>query len=209
MATRNVLQMSMKITIFALTCFMLVHSLHAEVNSETVDYCASKSKCSDCIQTIKCSWCIEDDIMSNMTRCFPSDTNSACKNPKNPKSAITPKKKGTDQNKQQRVTVQLRIGKFCNDNIIALLLSYNRSSFIHAGDSLKIPMKYTQTDDNAVDLYYLLDVSSSMKQHKDTLSSVGERLHEQMKDITSNFRLGFGSFVDKVLMPYVDTNPEK
>jgi len=31
----------------------------------------------------------------------------------------------------------------------------------------------------------------------------------KMKNITQNFRLGFGSFVDKKTMPYVSTVPEK
>lgn len=30
-----------------------------------------------------------------------------------------------------------------------------------------------------------------------------------MNKITRNFRLGFGSFVDKVVMPFVSTVPEK
>ena len=34
-------------------------------------------------------------------------------------------------------------------------------------------------------------------------------LAETMQNITSNFRLGFGSFVDKVVMPYVSTVPRK
>ena len=32
---------------------------------------------------------------------------------------------------------------------------------------------------------------------------------EEMSGITENFRLGFGSFVDKVVMPYVSTAPSK
>jgi protocadherin alpha len=30
-----------------------------------------------------------------------------------------------------------------------------------------------------------------------------------MRSLTSNFRLGFGSFVDKVVMPYVSTVEKK
>lgn len=32
---------------------------------------------------------------------------------------------------------------------------------------------------------------------------------EDMSTITKNFKLGFGSFVDKVVMPYVSTAPNK
>merc|ERR1711936_1429559 len=37
----------------------------------------------------------------------------------------------------------------------------------------------------------------------------GDMLADAMQNLTSNFRLGFGSFVDKVVMPYVSTVPQK
>ena len=48
-----------------------------------------------------------------------------------------------------------------------------------------------------------------MEDDKDSLSALGETLAEEMQKITKKFRLGFGSFVDKVVMPYVSTVPEK
>mgnify|MGYP003406759618 CR=1 FL=1 len=70
-------------------------------------------------------------------------------------------------------------------------------------------VSYSQAEDYPVDLYYLMDLSKSMEDDKDKLSSLGDTLSETMNKITSNFRLGFGSFVDKVLMPYVSTVPKK
>lgn len=54
-----------------------------------------------------------------------------------------------------------------------------------------------------------MDLSKSMDDDKHKLSELGDSLSTTMKNITSNFRLGFGSFVDKVLMPYVSTVPDK
>ena len=68
---------------------------------------------------------------------------------------------------------------------------------------------YAQAEDYPVDLYYLMDLSKSMEDDKDKLSFLGNRLAQTMQNITSNFRLGFGSFVDKVVMPYVSTVPKK
>lgn len=70
-------------------------------------------------------------------------------------------------------------------------------------------MAYSQAEDYPIDLYYLMDLSKSMEDDKQTLSMLGDTLTQAMKNITSNFRLGFGSFVDKVLMPYVSTVPDK
>lgn len=69
--------------------------------------------------------------------------------------------------------------------------------------------KYAQAEDYPVDLYFLMDLSNSMKDDKENLSKLGDKLSDTMRNITSKFRLGFGSFVDKVLMPYVSTVPEK
>lgn len=54
-----------------------------------------------------------------------------------------------------------------------------------------------------------MDLSKSMEDDKEKLSNLGDLLTANMRKITSNFRLGFGSFVDKVLMPYVSTVPKK
>lgn len=70
-------------------------------------------------------------------------------------------------------------------------------------------MAYSQAEDYPVDLYYLMDLSKSMEDDKISLSTLGDSLALKMRSITSNFRLGFGSFVDKVLMPYVSTVPKK
>lgn len=70
-------------------------------------------------------------------------------------------------------------------------------------------MNYAQAEDYPVDLYYLMDLSNSMEDDKEKLSALGNLLAESMRNITSNFRLGFGSFVDKVVMPYVNTMPKK
>lgn len=54
-----------------------------------------------------------------------------------------------------------------------------------------------------------MDLSKSMEDDKKNLEQLGSLLSSTMQNITSNFQLGFGSFVDKVLMPYVSTVPKK
>lgn len=72
-----------------------------------------------------------------------------------------------------------------------------------------ITLQYKQVVDYPVDLYYLMDLSKSMADDKAKLAELGNLLASSMRNITSNFRLGFGSFVDKVAMPYVSMVPEK
>ena len=54
-----------------------------------------------------------------------------------------------------------------------------------------------------------MDLSASMEPYREQLSKLGDKLAEAMKHLTQNFRLGFGSFVDKVTLPMTHTQPDK
>lgn len=62
-----------------------------------------------------------------------------------------------------------------------------------------------QAIDYPLDLYYLMDLSQSMKDDKAKLSTLGNELAKRMKVKSNNLRMGFGSFVDKRTMPFVNT----
>ena len=80
---------------------------------------------------------------------------------------------------------------------------------LRVNEAYEMSFHYEQAVDYPVDLYYLMDLSKSMEDDKEKLSALGDLLAETMQEITSNFRLGFGSFVDKTVMPYVSTVPQK
>ena len=48
-----------------------------------------------------------------------------------------------------------------------------------------------------------MDLSSSMIDDKQNVEKLGVTLAATMRNITSNFKLGFGSFVDKNAIPFV------
>lgn len=87
-------------------------------------------------------------------------------------------------------------------------ISHKNSLLCFAEDPFNITLKYARAE-YPVDLYYLMDLSFSMKDDKDTLQTLGWNLEELMRKFTSDFRLGFGSFVDKVFRPYTSTLPAK
>ena len=74
-------------------------------------------------------------------------------------------------------------------------------------DSAKIPIRFRQAEDYPVDLYFLMDLSHSMLDDKEKLSDLGRTLATKMQSVTQNFRLGFGSFVDKNVPPFVQPAP--
>jgi len=47
-----------------------------------------------------------------------------------------------------------------------------------------------------------------MLSSKDKLAKLGGKLVETMQRKTNDFRIGFGSFVDKLTLPFVNTQPE-
>ncbi|KAM5281280.1 integrin beta-5 isoform 2-T2 [Ctenodactylus gundi] len=79
---------------------------------------------------------------------------------------------------------------------------------LRPGDQTTFQLQVRQVEDYPVDLYYLMDLSLSMKDDLDNIRSLGTKLAEEMRKLTSNFRLGFGSFVDKNISPFSYTAPK-
>ncbi|GIX73578.1 integrin beta-PS [Caerostris extrusa] len=80
---------------------------------------------------------------------------------------------------------------------------------LRPGDPATFKVTFRQAEDYPVDLYYLMDLTFTMKKHKETLAELADTIAESMNNVTKNFRLGFGSFIDKVVMPYVDMVPDR
>ncbi|KAG9337585.1 hypothetical protein JZ751_028436 [Albula glossodonta] len=76
-------------------------------------------------------------------------------------------------------------------------------------DSRQFTVKVRQVEDYPVDLYYLMDLSYSMRDDLVRLRYLGNTLAEAMGRTTSNLRMGFGAFVDKPLSPYMITSPQE
>ncbi|XP_036393776.1 integrin beta-8-like isoform X2 [Megalops cyprinoides] len=80
---------------------------------------------------------------------------------------------------------------------------------IRPGSEASFILAVQQLDRYPVDMYYLVDVSASMQDNLDRLKSVGIALSQRMKEYSSDFRVGFGSFVDKPVSPYINVHPSK
>jgi len=71
-----------------------------------------------------------------------------------------------------------------------------------AGVAAKFKVKVRQVEDYPVDVYYLMDLSRSMHKNLHAIQQLGTKLAQEMTILTSNFRLGFGTFVDKPISPF-------
>lgn len=75
------------------------------------------------------------------------------------------------------------------------------------GDAKRFTVYVKQVEDYPVDLYYLMDLSNSMKDDLFRLRTLGNKLAQTMGRTTSKLRMGFGAFVDKTMSPYMYIHP--
>uniref|UniRef100_A0A674NLW0 Integrin beta n=1 Tax=Takifugu rubripes TaxID=31033 RepID=A0A674NLW0_TAKRU len=78
---------------------------------------------------------------------------------------------------------------------------------LRQGDAKRFTVYVKQVEDYPVDLYYLMDLSYSMKDDLSRLRTLGNKLAQTMGSTTSKLRMGFGAFVDKTMSPYMYTHP--
>ncbi|CAH0556926.1 unnamed protein product [Brassicogethes aeneus] len=157
----------------------------------TLNKCEEIETCGSCIQELHCSWCSEP--LDRFAHCRSSNSLEAwCKKQKiSPTSSLK-----VTQNKpfsqEKGNVVQLTPQK--------MFISLRKN------ESYKIKFEYKQAENYPVDLYYIMDLSASMNESKMMLGALGQNISDTMKNLTNNFRLGFGSFVDKPTLPYVRQN---
>lgn len=60
-----------------------------------------------------------------------------------------------------------------------------------------------------MDIYYLMDLSASMVDDLQMIKDLGASLSKEMANLTSKFRMGFGSFVEKPVLPFIKMTEEE
>ncbi|XP_035802869.2 integrin beta-1-like [Amphiprion ocellaris] len=76
---------------------------------------------------------------------------------------------------------------------------------LRPGEPQSLEVRFKRVEDYPIDLYYLMDLSFSMEDDLPNVKKLGADLMEEMRNTTSDFRMGFGAFVDKTVMPYIST----
>ncbi|CAG9783687.1 unnamed protein product [Diatraea saccharalis] len=164
--------------------------------------CSSKTTCSDCIRTPSCAWCFAADF--NGPRCFNpamEGGTGGCDeayifNPDNQRSidplynkelsrAIGRMGIGMGSSSYEE-TMSAKTGGFGagggsagaaagGDNLVQLKPQRVKLQ-LRMNEMQKLTFAYSQAQDYPVDLYYLMDLSRSMKNDKEKLSTLGSLL---------------------------------
>ncbi|XP_051994730.1 integrin beta-3a isoform X5 [Xyrauchen texanus] len=72
-------------------------------------------------------------------------------------------------------------------------------------DSKNFTVTVKQVADYPVDLYYLMDMTNTMKDDLQKLYALGNDLPRALRGVTSNLRMGVGAFVDKTQSPSISS----
>ncbi|XP_035584959.1 integrin beta-7 isoform X2 [Zalophus californianus] len=80
---------------------------------------------------------------------------------------------------------------------------------LRPGEPQRLRVSFLRAEGYPVDLYYLMDLSYSMKDDLERVRQLGHALLMRLQEVTHSVRIGFGSFVDKTVLPFVSTVPSK
>lgn len=162
--------------------------------------------CSDCLLTgPHCAWCSQE----NFTHL--SGAGERCDTPANllAKGCQLPFIENPVSQVEILQNKPLSVGRQKNSSDIVQIAPQSLVLKLRPGGEQTLQVQVRQTEDYPVDLYYLMDLSASMDDDLNTIKELGSRLAKEMSKLTSNFRLGFGSFVEKPVSPFMKTTPEE
>ncbi|XP_065352870.1 integrin beta-PS-like [Cloeon dipterum] len=167
---------------------------------ESDNRCIAETSCSACISAgPHCSWCKSLDFKGARCDRVEALQQLGCR-----RAEIFEQSKS-----QYSLTNDQKFSDYLNndgrDQIKAVQVRPQKAALqIRAGDSISIPLRFRAARNYPLDVYFLMDLTYSMSDDKETLGKLGGKLADTLGNLTRNFRLGFGSFVDKPLMPFIN-----
>uniref|UniRef100_A0A3B5MRK1 Integrin beta n=1 Tax=Xiphophorus couchianus TaxID=32473 RepID=A0A3B5MRK1_9TELE len=155
----------------------------------------SITSCADCLQRgPQCAWCFQEDYLHG------AEQSRRCDLPDNLR------RRGCRPEFMERSDVKVEVDATLNSTQVS-----PREISITLRPEASFVVAVKQLERYPVDLYYLVDVSASMQENLDHvgLADLGVALSLRMTQHTSDLWLGFGSFVDKPVSPFMSVHPSK
>uniref|UniRef100_A0A669C9H0 Integrin beta n=1 Tax=Oreochromis niloticus TaxID=8128 RepID=A0A669C9H0_ORENI len=159
--------------------------------------------CDDCLQlSPQCAWCTQEvsNWFSVTQRCDTLDVLL---------------EKGCDRDQLQfpvskhQILQDQPLGKKMGSANSTQIFPQKMSLKLRPGSEVTFQVKVQHTEDYPVDMYYLMDLSASMVDDLKMIKDLGSTLSKEMAKLTSKFRMGFGSFVEKPLLPFIKITEEE
>ncbi|XP_038222771.1 integrin beta-nu [Zerene cesonia] len=190
--------------VLLLVCFIIGY-VHGQViqQQDLINklVCIQHEECGPCLSAAShCRWCADPYYPATAPRCNDDESLVAF---------------GCGQGMIQRpeksvwqVSDNRSLQDMLPDSLEAVQIQPQRIKLsLKPRETRKIQFQYRPARNYPLDLYYLMDLTWSMKDDKETLVSLRDDLPEMLKNLTDNFRLGFGSFAEKPVMPFISVDP--
>ncbi|XP_056255617.1 integrin beta-8 [Seriola aureovittata] len=179
-----------------LLCCVVV-AVCAEASSAGNSACRSTSitSCTECLSRgPQCAWCFKEDFQDGLwpgQRCDLS---------------VNLLRRGCGLEFMEQTEIKVEVNATISNTQVS---PGDISITLRPGAEASVIVAVKQLERYPVDLYYLVDVSASMQENLDHLKTVGVALSLRMTQHSSDLWLGFGSFVDKPVSPYINVHPSK
>ncbi|KAM9824147.1 integrin beta-8 [Neosynchiropus ocellatus] len=153
------------------------------------------SSCTECLaRGPQCTWCFKQDFLEGASSSYRCDL---------PASLL---KRGCEPEFMEQTEIKVEVNATISSTQVS---PRDISIHLRPGSHASFIVAVKQLPRYPVDLYYLVDVSASMQENLDHLKTVGVALTLRMTEHSSDLWLGFGSFVDKPVSPYINVHPSK
>ncbi|KAK9687555.1 Integrin beta cytoplasmic domain [Popillia japonica] len=161
----------------------------------------SDSDCAKCIQSHPCcTWCLDADFKNKRCNTKENLINMNC----------------TETNIYSANNSQINDDKIINKTFQNPIEERNQPAIqirpqkmniqLRLNDPVTFKLEYKAALDYPLDLYYLMDLTYSMRGDVAAMINLGSEMADLLKTLTKNYKIGFGYFMDKVVMPFSDNN---
>ncbi|KAG7501244.1 hypothetical protein JOB18_043641 [Solea senegalensis] len=180
------------VPLYLLLVVVCTEASHA---GDSVCRSSSVTSCTECLRGgTQCAWCFMENFQDGL---WPGPR---CDLPANLL------RRGCAPEFMEQAEVKVEV----NTNISSVQVSPRDIVItLRPGAEASFIVAVKQLERYPVDLYYLVDVSASMQENLDHLKTVGVALSLRMMEHSSGIWMGFGSFVDKPVSPYINVHPSK
>jgi integrin beta 1 len=157
--------------------------------------CIKESSCGNCKRAHSCCvWCSDQADTFKANRCNIEENLLQFKC----------NFRFIEYNNETKSTIKVN-RNFANFDAESSAVQFRPNEFdinLRYGEAENITVYFQPAKNYPLDLYYLMDLTFSMKQDLKTLINLGSELTTTLAKLTQNYRIAFGSYVDKLAMPF-------
>ncbi|KAM8767774.1 integrin beta-8 [Acanthopagrus schlegelii] len=178
-----------------LLCCLAAPRAEASAAGDSVCWSPTVSSCAECLgRGPQCAWCFKEAFLDE------AGLSLRCDRP------VNLLRRGCEVEFMEQAEMKVEVNATISSTQVS---PQDISITLRPGSEANIIVAVEQLERYPVDLYYLVDVSASMQENLDHLKTVGVALSLRMTEHSSDLWLGFGSFVDKPVSPYINVHPSK